>query len=99
MSVQKNRIYQEIKDLHSQWSMMDKASKLRWLIEEKIQLNRLTNQLAQNIQSKGGFSNNDERAYARMLLDMILEVDTEGTKLSNDIADDFFKEIIGRFIR
>lgn len=85
--------FQEIDSLHSEWERMDQSVKLGLLAEEKMRLNRLANQFAQYIRMRGGFSNDDERASARKLLEMIREVDSEGSKVVNDLVGDSFKEL------
>lgn len=87
-------IFQEIDNLHSEWSRMEKAAKMGWLIGEKIRLNRLANQFAQFIAINGDLMNDSERVYARKLLDMINSVDAEGSKVMDDLRNDAFKEII-----
>lgn len=87
-------IFQEIDSLHSEWERMDKPAKLSWLAGEKMRLNRLANQFAQYISVRGGFANDDERAYARRLLEMIIAVDAERAKVMKDLRNDTFKEIV-----
>lgn len=94
-----NYIFQEIERLHAEWSRMEKAAKLGWLAGEKIRLNRMMYQLSQYIHLKGGFSNNEERAYARKLIEMAEGIDVEGSKVWNDLADDAFKEIVKSLMR
>lgn len=94
-----NKCIQEIDNLHSAWSQMEKSAKLGWLTGEKMRLNRLANQFAQYIQIKGGFLNDNERDYARKLLAMIQEVDCEGSKVANDLVNDAFKDIIKGFLK
>ena len=86
--------FSEIDRLHSEWSRMEKAAKMGWLIGEKIRLNRLANQFAQYLAINGGLMNDSERAYARKLLDMINSVDAEGSKVMDDLRNDAFKEIV-----
>ena len=86
--------FSEIDNLHSEWSRMEKAARLSWLIGEKIRLNRLANQFAQYIAINGGLMNDPERAYARKLLDMINSVEAEGSKVMDDLRNDAFKEIV-----
>jgi hypothetical protein len=71
----KNIIFQEIHSLHSEWSAMDKSSRLGWLMGKTMRLNGLANQLAQHVWAAGGFLNEAERAYARELLEMIQAVE------------------------
>lgn len=89
-------IFQEIDTLHAEWSRMDKVSRLGWLTGAKMRLNRLANQFAQHVSLKGGSMSNVERDYAHRLLEMIDAVDREGAKVTNDLANDAFKEIIKR---
>ena len=86
--------FSEIDNLHSEWSRMEKAAKMGWLIGEKIRLNRLANQFAQYIAINGGLMNDSERAYARKLLDIFNSVDAEGSKVMDDLRNDAFKEIV-----
>lgn len=88
-----NIIFQEIEQLHSEYSKMDNISKLTWLTKEKMRLNGLANQMALYVSANGGFMNNAERANARNLLDMLSFVDAEGSKVVNDIRNDAFREL------
>ena len=94
-----NNIFQEIDSLHSEWSMMDKASRLGWLTGERIRLNQLVAQFAQYINVKGGFSNDDERTYARKLIEMTQVVEMEGEKISNDLANEVIRELVKGLMR
>ena len=86
-------IFQEIDNLHSEWSRMERAARLGWLCGEKARLTGLANQFSQYIYAKGGLMNDHERAYARKLLDMINSVEAEGSKVMDDLRNDAFKEI------
>ncbi len=88
-----NNIFQDIDRLHSELSKMDKVSKLAKLTEEKIRLNRLTNELAQKVYICGGFSSDAERGYARKLLEMLNEIDREGQETTRDIANEAVTEL------
>ena len=92
-------IFQEIDNLHSEWSRMEKAARLAWLSGEKIRLNRLVNQFAQYIAIKGGLMNDPERAYARKFLEMINSVDAEGSKVMDDLRNDAFKDMINSLMK
>lgn len=86
-------VFQEINDLYSVWSQMDKSSRLGWLVGARIRLNGLANQLAQYIRFNGGFSNDTERAYARKLLEMIQSADAEGSKTIHELRGEVLEEI------
>ena len=89
-------IFSEINRLHSEWSRMEKATKLSWLSGEKARLTGLANQFSQYIYAKGGLMNDAEKAYARKLLEMINSVDSEGAKAMNELRNDALKGIIKR---
>ena len=86
-------VFQEIDNLHSVWSQMDKSTRLGWVVGERIRLNVLANQLAQYIRYNGGFSIDNERAYARKLLEMIQSVDAEGSKTIHELRSEAMKEL------
>lgn len=88
-----NNYFLEIERLYSEWSRMEKATKLTWLTKEKMRLNGLANQMAQHINANGGFMSDAERTEACKILEMIHSVDAEGTKVMNDIRNDALKEI------
>ena len=73
---------------------MEKGVKLAWLSGEKARLIGLANQFSQYILANGGLVNDEERAYARKLLEMINSVDAEGSKVMDELRNDAFKEII-----
>ena len=91
-------IFQEIDRLHSQWSVMDKATRLSWLAGERMRLNGLANQLAQYVRAAGGFMNESERAYARELLDMLQTVEAEGAKTASELRNEAVKELLNHLI-
>lgn len=86
--------FSEIDNLHSEWSRMEKAAWLGWLSGEQARLTGLANQFSLYIYTKGGIMNDSERAYARKLLEMINSVDSEGSKVMDDLRNEAFKEII-----
>ena len=59
----------------------------------------MANQFVQYIGLRGGFTNDDERTYARKLVEMTQAVDREGTKVVNDIAKDAFRELVKGIMR
>ena len=91
-------IFQEIDRLHSQWTVMDKAARLNWLVGERMRLNGLANQLAQYVRAAGGFMNESEMTYARELLDMIQAVEAEGAKTASDLRNEAIKELLKQLI-
>ena len=91
-------IFVEIDRLHSQWTVMDKAARLNWLVGERMRLNGLANQLAQYVRAAGGFMNESERAYARVLLEMIHAVEAEGAKTASELRNEAVKELLKHLI-
>ena len=88
-----NSLFQEIDALHSEWSTVDNATKIVWLAGQRIRINGLLNQFAQYVKFNGGFLNDTERAYANKLLEMSREINSEGSKVANDLTRDAFREL------
>lgn len=91
-------IFVEIDRLHSQWTVMDKAARLNWLVGERMRLNGLANQLAQYVRAAGGFRNESEMAHARELLKMIQAVEAEGAKTASELRNEAVKELLKHLI-
>lgn len=91
-------LFDEISSLHSEWTRLDRATRLGWLAGEKVRLNALANQFARYISVRGGFSNDAEKAYARKLLEMIQAVDAEGAKTVNELRNEAIKELAQHLI-
>lgn len=85
---------QTIDQLHSQWSMMDKAARLVWLKQQQSQLNALANQMSYSISLRGGRMTDAEKQYAHKLLEMIDAVNAEGDKVSDEFRNDLIKEFL-----
>ena len=77
---------------------MDKATRLGWLMGERMRLNGLANQLAQYMRDAGGFLNEVEMTYGRELLEMIQTVDAEGAKTVNELRNEAVIELVKRLI-
>lgn len=92
-------IFDEIDNLHSQWTAMDKASRLGWLMGKRIRLTGMANQLALYVRASGGFANDAERAFAHKLLELIQAVDAEGAKAANELRNEAVKELAKHMIR
>ena len=86
-------LFEIIDRFHSDWSHVDKMSRLGWLTGEKLRLEGLINQMAAYIRAKGAPLNELEKAYAQRLLDMIQMVDNEGTNVVNDLRVEALREL------
>ena len=71
---------------------MDKATRMGWLMGERMRLNRLANELALYSICNGGLTAS-EKNYARLLLNMIGSVESQAAELNRDILNDIRKEI------
>ena len=92
-------LFQEIDSIHSQWSNMNKTTRLAWLMGERCRLDGLVYKFAQYFIVKGGILNDDERAYAYKLLEMTQDVDVKGSNLVNELANETLKNIFKGIIR
>lgn len=84
--------FEEIENLHSQWSLLDKLGKLGFLKNQWNRLNALANELALYSIHNGGLTAS-EKNYARQLLDIIGSVESQAAELNRDISNDIRKEI------
>lgn len=89
-----DKTFYTIDQLHSQWSMMDKAAKLVWLKQQQNELNALASQMSCSISLRGGRMTDTEKQYAKKLLEMIDTVNAEGTKVSNEFRCDLIKKVL-----
>lgn len=80
--------------LHSEWSKMDKASRMGYLIGQKIRLNTVANQMAAAVRARGGYMTPGEREQATKLLEMIEAVNREGQKTQQELAGEGIKELL-----
>ena len=85
--------FQEINQLHSHYSMLDKVSRSSDLRSEYQRLERMAYNFGMHIQSKGGDITLEERAQARHLLDMMNAVQSEGVEVSRDFSIEMQKEL------
>lgn len=92
-------IFEEIANLHAEWSRMDKSTKLGWMIGERMWLGGLADRLAQHVRAAGGFVNDAEREYARELLEMMQAVEAEGAKTANELRNEAITELAKLLMR
>ena len=90
-----NNLFKEIERLHSEWSRMGKMTRLAYLKGQWNSLNQMACQYRMYLKNRTSITQ-AERQYAQYLIDMIYSVDAEGTKLMNDLRNDFLKEIVKR---
>ena len=83
-----------IDQLHSEWSKLDKASRMGYLIGQKIRLNTIANQMAAAVHARGGYMTPEEREQATKLLEMIEAVNREGQKTQQELAGEGIKELL-----
>ena len=83
-----------IDQLHSEWSKMDKASRMGYLIGQRIRLNTVANQMAAAVQARGGYMTPEEREQARKLLEIIEAINQEGQKTQQELAGEGIKELL-----
>ena len=89
--------FSEIERLHSEWSRVDKMSRLAYLKGQWDSLNQMAYQYGMYLRNRTSITQT-ERQYARYLVDMINSVDAEGAQLKDDLRNDALKEIIKRFL-
>lgn len=83
-----NDILQEIDNLHTECSKMDKSSRIGYLFGCRKQLNAMADQMATYVACKGGRMTPMERVQAQKLLEMIEAVNEEGRRTSNELLNE-----------
>ena len=83
-----------IDQLHSEWSKMDKASRMGYLIGQKIRLNTIANKMAATVRARGGYMTPEEREQATKLLEMIDAINRDGQKTQQELAGEGIKELL-----
>ena len=87
-----------IDQLHATWLQMDNATRLGYLVGQKMQLNRMADQVAVAVKNRGGNMSPEEKAQARQLLEMIDAVNQEGIRTERDILNEGVKEFLKTMI-
>ena len=93
-----NNIFQDIENLYSQWSLMDKAARLGYLRGQWNRLNQLAYQYGMYLRGRVGITQ-AERQYAQNLMDMLNSVEAEGAKVTNDLKNEVLNEFTKVLIR
>ena len=87
-----NNIFQDIENLYSQWSLMDKAARLGYLRGQWNRLNQLAYQYGMYLRGRVGITQ-AERQYAQILMDMLNSVEAEETNVKSDLRNEVLKEL------
>ena len=73
---------------------MDKASRMGYLVGQKIRLNTIANQMVAAVRAHGGYMTPEEREQATKLLEMIEAIDRDGQKTQRELAGEGIKELL-----
>ena len=69
--------FEEIERIHSQWSMLDKISKMAYLRNEYQRLDSIAYQFGFYLKSKGGYITDEERKLLQYLVEMMDSIKSE----------------------
>ena len=96
-------ICRQIERIHSEWSKMNLADKMGYIIRVQSELNSMANTLAQNRILRGSFTL-EEQAAVRQLQDIQNELDAHKADVNREIHDEIGKELfktivnLGRYV-
>ena len=96
-------ICRQIERIHSEWSKMNLADKMGYIIRVQSELNSMANTLAQNRIQRGSFTL-EEQAAVRQLQDIQNELDAHKADVNREIHDEIGKELfktivnLGRYV-
>lgn len=86
-------ICQQIDKIHSEWSKMKLADKMRYIIAKQFEINSYAGQLAYNRRIRGCFTL-EEQAAVRQLLDIQNDIDAHKADVNREIHDEIGKELL-----
>ena len=96
-------ICRQIERIHSEWSKMNLADKMGYIIRVQSELNSMANTLAQNRILRGSFTL-EEQAAVRQLQDIQNDLDAHKADVNREIHDEIGKELfktivnLGRYV-
>lgn len=96
-------ICRQIERIHSEWSKMNLADKMGYIIRVQSELNSMANTLAQNRILRGSFTL-EEQTAVRQLQDIQNDLDAHKADVNREIHDEIGKELfktivnLGRYV-
>ena len=96
-------ICRQIERIHSEWSKMNLADKMGYIIRVQSELNSMANTLAQNRLLRGSFTL-EELTAIRQLQDIQNDLDAHKADVNREIHDEIGKELfktivnLGRYV-
>ena len=96
-------ICKQIERIHSEWSKMNLADKMGYIVRVQSELNSMANTLAQNRILRGSFTL-EEQAAVRQLQDIQNDLDAHKADVNREIHDEIGKELfktivnLGRYV-
>lgn len=88
-----NNIFQEIEQLHSEWSQQKLVSKVGFLVGREQRLLSLANEMTQ-VRALRGYYTQEEMVYVRFLEDMLNELQRQKAEVNREIGNELRKEIL-----
>jgi hypothetical protein len=85
-------ICKQIERIHSEWSKMNLADKMGYIIRVQSELNSMTNMLAHNRMLRGFFTL-EELTAVRQLQDIQNDLDAHKANVNKEIHDEIGKEL------
>ena len=86
-------ICQQIEKIHSEWSKMQLADKMGYILRVQSDLNSLANMLGQNRMLRGYFTI-EEQAAVRQLQDIQNELDSHKAEVNREIHNEISMELL-----
>ena len=84
--------FEEIERIHSQWSMLDKISKMAYLRNEYQRLESIAYQFGFYLKSKGGYITDEERKLLQYLVEMMDSIKSEEEKIQAEFNNEWWNE-------
>ena len=88
-----NNIFQEIEQLHSEWSQQKLSSKIGFLMGREQRLLSLANEMS-IVRSLRGYFTNEEMVYVHYLEDMLNDLQRQKAEVNREIGIELRNEVI-----
>lgn len=98
MSIMTNDIFEEIDRLHSECSLLDKASKIAYLRGRLQHLNNIAYQMTLYLRGKVGITD-EERSKAMWLINEINAVENEGQKATREFIGEGVQNLLKQLLK
>ena len=90
---------EKAEQLHAQWSLLDKASKVVYLRQQWTEINNLIIRIARFFTLTGRSMSSEEVTQFNMLLEMRASLRLESQKATEELANEALQELLKKLLK